>query len=237
MKRVIFKINNTLCVIRLGKTTNTKIAALGEKVVQTYHFSKGQFDTMSGAPTMEEFFSHDRDVCLSCPLAMSNGAKRGDCYTREFNLFRGFKSMLRSVRALYTWDALPELNADMERDILKFAAGRFVRFGTYGEPSLLPIELTRTICAVAKNWTGYTHQYKERAEFAPYFMASTHSEEEEQSARLNSWRSFVATKSDVKTFVHCPASKEMNYKSNCSKCGLCSGTSGKGNKSVNILLH
>jgi hypothetical protein len=235
--RAIFKINGTLCVIRLGKTTNAKIAAFGEKVVQTYHFSKGQFDAMAGKPTMEEFFQYDADVCLSCPLAMANGAKRGDCYTREFNLFRGFKSMLRSIRAKYTWDEIPELSKDMERDILKAAAGRFVRFGTYGEPSLLPIELTRTICAVAKNWTGYTHQYKQRAEFAPYFMASTHSEAEEQSARLNSWRSFVATKGDIKGLVSCPASKEQKYKSNCSKCGLCSGTQGKGSKSVIIQLH
>jgi hypothetical protein len=36
--RAIFKIQNTLCVIRLGKTANAKIAAFGEKVVQTYHF-------------------------------------------------------------------------------------------------------------------------------------------------------------------------------------------------------
>jgi hypothetical protein len=71
--------------------------------------SKGQFDIMAGKPTMEEFFQYDADVCLSCPLAMANGAKRGDCYTREFNLFRGFKSMLRSIRAKYTWDEIPEL--------------------------------------------------------------------------------------------------------------------------------
>jgi hypothetical protein len=29
----------------------------------------------------------------------------------------------------------------------------------------------------------------------------------------------------------------MGFKSNCSKCGLCSGTKGKGTKSVIILEH
>jgi hypothetical protein len=94
------------------------------------------------------------------------------------------------------------INKDMERDILKAAAGRFVRFGTYGEPSLLPIELTRTICAVAKNWTGYTHQYKQRAEFAPYFMASTHSEAEEQSARLTIGARLLPLKGILKALFH-----------------------------------
>ena len=60
--RTIFKIQNTLCVIRLGKTANAKIAANGENVVQTYHFSKGQFDIMAGKPTMEEFFQYDANV-------------------------------------------------------------------------------------------------------------------------------------------------------------------------------
>jgi hypothetical protein len=70
-------------------------------------------------------------------------------------------------------------------------------------------------------------------------MASVHSKEEERIAALIGYRSFVAVKeSEIPTtFVHCPASKEMDYASNCSKCGLCSGTNGKGNKSVQILEH
>lgn len=233
----IFKINGTLCVIRLGKTSNEKIATKNEKIVQTYHFSEGQFKAAQSVTNMREFFSHDGPVCLDCPFAVSNGAKLSDCYTHKVMQYSGFISMLRAIGKQYTWDKIPALNKDIEREILRASTGRYIRFGTYGEPSLLPIELTRTICAVAKNWTGYTHQYNKRPEFSPFFMASTHSETEEQSARANNWRSFVASPTGIEGLVSCPASKEMNYKSNCSKCGLCSGTQGKGNKSIVILQH
>jgi hypothetical protein len=235
MKNVYFKINNTLCVIRQGKTSNEKISAPGETIVQTYHFSEGQFNAAINKGNMREFFSHDAAVCFDCPFAYSNGAPLNACYTHKGMQYLGFKSMLRSIAKLTTWDAIPELNADIEREILKLSKGLFIRFGTYGEPSLLPLDLTKTMCAVAKNWSGYTHQHNNRPEFAPYYMASVHTEVEAQA--LPMWRSFIASSEAVNTAVSCPASKEQNYKSNCSKCGLCSGTEGKGNKSVNILLH
>ena len=49
--------------------------------------------------------------------------------------------------------------------------------------------------------------------------------------------SFIATTIGTEKAVSCPASKEMDYKSNCAKCGLCSGLLGKGTKDVKILQH
>jgi hypothetical protein len=68
-------------------------------------------------------------------------------------------------------------------------------------------------------------------------MASTHSVGQEMLARQLGYRSFVVTNKSIDGLVSCPASKEMGYKSNCSKCGLCSGTEGKGKKSIVILEH
>ena len=73
-------------------------------------------------------------------------------------------------------------------------------------------------------------------------MASTHNERQAVSAKDNyDYRSFVALTelkaSDIIQLVQCPASKESGFKSNCSDCGLCSGTNGKGNKGVKILMH
>ena len=235
--RVIFKINNTLCVFRQGKTSNKKIAESNEKIVQTYHFSRGQFDVAQRKPTMAEFFSHDADVCMDCPFAVSNGAKLSACYTHKFMQYSGFVTMLRSIGNQTTWDDIPEFNEDIERDILKMCNLKYVRFGTYGEPSLLPYHLASSICALAKSWTGYTHQWHKRPEYSTLFMASTHNEIGEEHASQNGWRSFVASARGIKGLVSCPASKEMGFKSNCSKCGLCSGTEGKGNKSVVILEH
>jgi hypothetical protein len=235
--RVIFKTNGTLCVIRQGKTSNKKIAQANEKIVQTYHFSRGQFDVAQGKTSMQEFFSHDADVCMDCPFAVSNGAKLSACYTHKVMQYSGFVSMLRSIGKETKWDDIPELNADIERDILAMCNRKYIRFGTYGEPSLMPYELASSMVAVASNWTGYTHQWHRKPEYSTLFMASTHDELGEQRASRDGWRSFVASARGIKGLVQCPASKEMGFKSNCAKCGLCSGTEGKGNKSVVILEH
>lgn len=235
--RIIFKTNETLCVLRYGDTANAKIAQAKQKIVQTYHFSKAQFDVVQGKTSMQEFFSHDADVCMDCPFAVSNGAKLSACYTHKPVQYSGFLSMLRSISKQTKWDDIPELNADIERDILKMCNRQFIRFGTYGEPSLMPYDLASSMVAVASNWTGYTHQWHRKPEYSTLFMASTHDELGEQRASRDGWRSFVASARGIKGLVQCPASKEMGYKSNCSKCGLCSGTEGKGNKSVVILEH
>jgi hypothetical protein len=89
---------------------------------------------------------------------------------------------------------------------------------------------------VAKSWTGYTHQWRKKPEYAAYLMASNHSIQDEVDAKNQGWRSFVAS-SEKTGLTQCPASNEMNFKSNCAKCGLCSGLEGKGHKSVSIYLH
>jgi hypothetical protein len=115
----------------------------------------------------------------------------------------------------------------------------YVRFGTYGEPSLLPKALVESITWVADGWTGYTHQWEKKwaNDFGKWFMASTHDEKEQSKARSIGYRSFIATTIGTEKAVSCPASKEMDYKSNCAKCGLCSGLLGKGTKDVKILQH
>ena len=113
----------------------------------------------------------------------------------------------------------------------------FVRFGTYGEPSLHPIEMIEAMVNVADNWTGYTHQWRKSDELGAYFMASTHTLVESEEALTQGYRSYIATPTKIDEVVNCPASKESDYKSSCSKCGLCSGTQGKGKKSIYILNH
>jgi hypothetical protein len=69
-------------------------------------------------------------------------------------------------------------------------------------------------------------------------MASVHNEAQALFASKQGWKSFIATKEALaKPFVNCPASEEAGFKSTCSKCGLCSGNEGKGQKSVWILQH
>lgn len=234
--KVLFRDNDVLSIISLSTTSNKKIAQKREKIVQTYHFSREQFEEVKRKTTMREFFSHDGAVCMDCPFAVSNGAKLSACYTHKVMQYSGFLSMLRSIKC--EWDEIPTLNElDYDR-IVDMATDRYIRFGTYGEPALLPIYLVNLMTNVAKSWTGYTHQWRKvDHQFSYYFMASTHTVEEEQTAALIGYRSFVVSKNPIQQYTSCPASKEMGFISNCSKCGLCSGTMGKGKKSVVILEH
>jgi hypothetical protein len=230
--RIEFRYNNILHAITFGKSKNGKIASSGEIIGQSFHFSREQFEN-AGKVSMGEFFDMDGAVCLDCPLKGS----KGGCYTHKVTQYMGFLSTLKSVRNKCTWDEIPELDAVMIAKIVKHSRGKYFRFGSYGEPSLLPYGLISAICDVAKSWTGYTHQWPSKPELLAFFMASVHTERMENKARSIGWRSFVATPTKIEGFVNCPASAEGGYKSTCSKCGLCSGTQGKGNKSIYILEH
>ena len=245
MKRLTFKLNDAIIVFRLGDTSNAKIAKAKEKIVQTYSFSKDQFDHVvgrmngSGASGMDSFFSLDNAVCFDCPFSSSTG--NGGCYTHKSNQFKGFISMLKSIANEFSKDFnnIPELTNKDYFDIVKMADNRYVRFGTYGEPTLIPIELVSMLTNVASNYTGYTHQYMRKPEYLKYFMASTHNEFQAKIVedRFES-RSFIAVKDNSEVdAVICPASDEAGFKSTCSKCGLCSGSTGKGKKNVVILEH
>jgi len=207
----IFRKDDALILFTFGTTSNKKIAEPKEKVVQTFSFSRGQLQASLNSSGMGDFFSHDKPVCGDCPFAVNNGAKLTACYTHKFGQYRGFLSSLRAIARSYkSFDDIPELDETMESIIVGQSAGRYVRFGSYGEPTLIPIDLVKRICNVAKSWTG---------------------------AETSGWRCFASTHEAMDTMTHCPASKESEFKSNCSRCGLCSGTKGKGKKSVNIILH
>jgi hypothetical protein len=238
-KRIIYKSGNVLHLFRIDSTSNEKIASKGEKIVQTYHFSKEQFDLANSGEkiTMQAFFALDSSVCFDCPFAVSNGAKLSACYTHKLMQYSGFLSSLRSVRLAMDWDSIPELNSEIIQQIISACSGLYVRFGTYGEPSLIPLELMSSIALQAKNWTGYTHQWLRKPEYSAFLMASVHNESQAEFAKKQGWRSFVATKQAIPGLVNCPASEEAGFKSTCSKCGLCSGSAGKGQKSVWILQH
>lgn len=235
--RVTFRNGDVLIIFTLGKTKNKKIAPDNVDIVQTFTYSKEQFFEAQNKTSMQAFFALDGKNCMDCPFAVSNGAKLQDCYTHKLNQYMGFLSQLRSIKKEFgEWEYIPPYNWRHKEKILRFALDRYVRFGTYGEPSLIPIDLVGDMTRVAKSWTGYTHQWRKKPDFAAFLMASNHSVADEQDARLKGWRSFVAS-SEKTGLTQCPASQEMNFKSNCSKCGLCSGLEGKGHKSVAIYLH
>ena len=237
--KVVFKHKETIQVVTLAKTKNNKIESnKNRKIVQTYTFSYKQFDLIqkriesNEKISMKNFFNSADSNCLDCPFN-----SYGSCYTHKFNQFNGFISTLKSIYRKYkSIDNIPNFDLSLIEQLIKMSKGTYVRFGTYGEPSLHPIDLITEMINVCDNWTGYTHQYAKN-DLGKYFMASTHTIDEQISAENLGYRSFVATDKKL-GYVSCPASKEMNYLTSCSKCGLCSGKLGtKTNKSIEIILH
>jgi len=234
MNKVVWLEDNNVFVIRKGKTSNKKISD-GNELVQTYTFSKDQWllaSTSSGFG-MKKFFKLDSSNCMDCPYSGNQG--EGGCYTHKFNQYVGFLSMLRSIKA----SDLTPLDAEKFLDAVSMCKDSYVRFGTYGEPSLLNFSLVKNMAHVSKSWTGYTHQWNKvwALPYSKYFMASTHNKEETYKAKQKNYRSFIASTTGTEEAVTCPASAEAGFKSNCASCGLCSGMLGKGNKDIKILEH
>ena len=236
--RITTKIKNeAILVFKLDKTTNAKISTGKEKILQVYSFSFDQFnyvkDCMETSTKIQpkKFFDLAEKVCFDCPF-------RGylKCYTHKYQQYSGFVSMLKSiVREFTTLDFVPYVGIQTEK-ILSMAKNRYIRFGTYGEPTLIPLDLVKSMVDASKSHTGYTHQWAKNLDFAKYFMASTHSEGQSKVAEKMGFRSFIASSKPISNAVVCPASKEAGFKSTCEKCGLCSGER-KGKKHVVILEH
>ncbi len=149
----------------------------------------------------------------------------GDCKFRGGICYVNVAQAPNQIFKTYKLNKYPKVD-----DSFSFFNNKKVRFGAYGEPVAIPINVWHEILAVAKSHTAYTHQWK-KPEFAWYkefCMASVDSEFEYQEAKKLGWRTFrVKSPTDFKLLseVVCPASEEANYKTTCAKCLLCGGTS------------
>lgn len=236
MKKFTYRIGDTLVVLRHGTTTAKKVASPQEKILQTYHFSREQFTTArnGNAGGIKNFFTPTKSVCFTCPRSIGDGD--GSCYTYKFDQFRGFLALIRSIKL--EWDEIPQLPESVPDEILRITKDTYIRFGVFGEPSLLPLEWIQSMCSVSRSWTGYTHRWMSlSAGYANYFMASVETEPLRKLATLLGYRCFFASMNKPDKIVHCPTDPRQSRETNCSKCGLCSGNFGKGKKDIFIFSH
>lgn len=105
--------------------------------------------------------------------------------------------------------------------------GRMVRFGAYGDPAFIPLDVLRWVAWHSDGWTGYTHQWRVRPDLRPYLMASVDSKAEYWDAKWDGWRTFRVQQNGAdwttKNEILCPASDEMGRRTQCADCGLCNG--------------
>ena len=132
-------------------------------------------------------------VCGNCPHA---GYNNNSCYVKWFHAPLNVYKAYKNNRYDY-FDG----NYEIFRD-------KSIRFGSCGDPTLIPIDIVKKIIEVSKNHTGYTHQWINK--FAlPYkglFQASVDSFDEYLKANSLGFKCFYVkheSVKDPKNFIHC----------------------------------
>jgi hypothetical protein len=187
----------------------------------------------------------DSTVCGDC-----KHRDLGSCYV---TLFHGPDQVYRAFHeqryVSYDFDKMKELFRDKK-----------VRIGAYGDPAAVPMFVWDEVCGLAKNYTGYTHQWNNKKlspnyldNLKKYNMASCDTVSEQITASKMGWRTFRIRLPKIDKVLKsnnltkqtvilddemvCPASVEGGRISSCDKCGACSGTKHGKLKNVCIVIH
>lgn len=163
----------------------------------------------------------DESICGSCSQRPFLG---GRCYVR---LFQGPVNIWKA----YHRGSYEPFPCDGWLDSLRrWAAGRPLRLGSYGDPAMVPTDLWwKMIAAIGqKLWTGFTHQWREpwAQGHRALCMASVESPEEAEEAQAAGWRTFrtMLREGPLRpNEFHCPASKREGKRLTCRRCAACHG--------------
>ena len=165
----------------------------------------------------------DFSICGNCKLRKSLD---GACYV---NLGQAPLSVYKA----YKLNKYPTLSNN-NYNVLE---GLKIRFGAYGDPFALPIEILSKLKAVATNNTSYTHQWRKGSEtLKAVSMASVDNIREQKQAVANGWRTFRVAKLDSEILpneIICP---NVTKNISCDVCNLCSGANLKA-KNIVIPVH
>lgn len=217
-----FILNNVIHSIDIKKSATPKLAEPTARILQTYTFSIDQ--------VVNKSLINDKDVCFNCPFSYNqNKGKSGGCYTHKGLLSFGLKSKLNRLNKLYLSGKIQKGYIGIFEKIYKYSLKypiKFARFGTYGEPTLLPIELMQSLSTLVKKYSGYTHQWdKVNKDYSKFLMSSVHNIFEANISKSLGYRSFLVGSEKPANFVLCPSSSTIakDNKLSCANCGLCAG--------------
>jgi hypothetical protein len=161
-------------------------------------------------------------ICRGCPFASGKG-----CYV---NVGQAPLGVWRANKR----GAYPEL---APRDYASVFAGRSVRFGAYGNPTLIPLAIVRAIASVSAGWTGYFHDWRTNRyakQYSRYFMASTETSDSYRLAQSLGYRTFHASPVQPAGTRECLSDARGLT---CEQCKLCAGLSKGQQSGVWIATH
>jgi len=176
-------------------------------------------------PTLATTTGQDRSVCGDCKHRHFNG---GACYVMPF------------TGPLGVWKAYKKGIYETLDDFNVFN-NRVLRFGAYGDPHALPIDVLIMIKTHIKNGTSYTHLWKTLMGLdlnisKQFTMASVDNIEEKHEAQRLGYRTFRVVKdydnleSDE---IICP---NITRGVTCIECKLCNGNQ-IGAKNIVVKAH
>jgi hypothetical protein len=210
-----------IVVIGTYSNRNTKTGA----VLQTYILCDNGLDPLEASKTGADYSICGPCVMRGTPTDDPNRkqAKDRDCYV---NLGQGVLIVYRAyLKGIYP-TAEPRA----------LGRNRFVRVGTYGDPSAAPQQVWEELLSEASDWTAYSHQSGWRPDIA---MQSVNSHTEAQLHWRQGHRTFRVIANlgqlDPTNEALCPASKEAGRRVQCTACKLCKGSTRA--KSIAIVEH
>ena len=177
----------------------------------------------------------DETVCGSCPHrpALYKSAGESPCYV---NVGQGVMGVLRA----YHGGAYPRTD-----DAPALVEGLPVRFGSWGDPGMVPVGVWEALAATASSRTGYTHRWRDTASdtrWQSLVMASCDSPAEAFDAETRGWATFETTTDPTTPLragqARCPSDPRTARKTSCISCPLqCSGRDAGPIVSRQILVH
>lgn len=168
---------------------------------------------------------HDGTLqCAGCPHASNNG-----CYVSPLPLMSMWRALQKGSYSHLQMGS-PEWN--------NFFRGASVRFGAYGNPSILPLEMIENIAGLSVSHTGYFHDWDLMPTplakaYGRFLMASCepHNVSYAQNLGLRTFTVVSEVPTDKKLGIECLAdTKGMQ----CIDCGLCDGTARSANRSRSL---
>lgn len=104
--------------------------------------------------------------------------------------------------------------------------GKRIRWGAYGDPSVIDPGIVITLNKYAQGHTGYTHQWRQpfAEPFKGIFQASCDGFNDYLEATTHGWKTFTVVRKDaiINYAKQCPATVE-NSLAQCTTCKLCDG--------------
>lgn len=216
----IFYEDERVIAIATDNSKNSKTGGMIQSWLLLKNY-KPQESFRAGKDDVDQVTPHS-EICGNCPHLLN-----GSCYVlwhqAPLQVYKKWR------RGGYKFDNPNKL-------------GKSFRFGSAGNPTILPLPVVSEIAKNSKTWTGYTHEWKlaKKQEYRKYFMASVDNTQEAQQAKELGWRYFRVRKPGDDTLlpgeIHCPAQKYPD-KVTCESCGLCNGTSNKSHVNIVVDAH